>query len=58
MPIGIASGNKADAILGLTAPSTPGDYLLVLDVVTPERGSLVASGADPTLVRITVVAPG
>ena len=53
-----ASGQKADAILGLTAPSTPGDYLLLLDVVTPERGSLVASGADPTLVRITVVAPG
>jgi hypothetical protein len=29
----------------------------VLDIVTPERGSLIASGADPTLVRITVVAP-
>jgi hypothetical protein len=58
LPISFASGQKADAILGLTAPSTPGDYLLLLDVVTPERGSLVASGADPTLVRITVVAPG
>ena len=51
LPIAFASGQKADAILGLTAPSTPGDYLLLLDVVTPERGSLVASGADPTLVR-------
>ena len=58
LPIGFASGQKADAILGVTAPSTPGDYLLLLDVVTPEHGSLVASGADPTLVRITVVAPG
>ena len=58
LPIGFASGQKSDAILGITAPSTPGDYLLLLDVVTPERGSLVASGADPTLVRITVVAPG
>ena len=56
--IPFASGQKADSILGLTAPSTPGDYLLLLDVVTPERGSLVALGADPTLVRITVVAPG
>jgi hypothetical protein len=27
----------------------------VLDVVTPERGSLIASGAEPTLVRVTVV---
>ncbi len=58
LPIAFASGQKSDAILGITAPSTPGDYLLLLDVVTPERGSLVASGADPTLVRITVVAPG
>jgi hypothetical protein len=58
LPITFASGKKNDAILGLTAPSTPGDYLLLLDVVTPERGSLVALGADPTLVRITVVAPG
>ena len=49
--IPFASGQKADSILGLTAPSTPGDYLLLLDVVTPERGSLVALGADPTLVR-------
>ena len=30
-----ASGKKADAILGLTAPSTPGDYLLLLDVGDP-----------------------
>jgi hypothetical protein len=56
LPIGLAPGHKADAILGLSVPTVPGDYLLVLDVVTPERGSLIASGADPTLVRITVVA--
>jgi hypothetical protein len=36
-------------------PTAPGQYLFLLDVVTPERGSLVASGADPTLIRITVL---
>ena len=55
LPIGLAPGTKADAILGLSAPTAAGDYLLVLDIVTPERGSLIASGADPTLVRVTVV---
>jgi len=55
LPIGLAPGASAVVALGLTAPTTPGDYLLVLDVVTPEHGSLVASGADPTLVRVTVL---
>ena len=35
----------------------PGDYLLVLDVVTPEYGSLTAVGVDPTIVRVKVVDP-
>ena len=56
LPIGQAPGAQADAILGLTAPTAAGDYLLVLDIVTPDRGSLIATGADPTLVRVTVVA--
>ena len=56
LPIGLAPGASAEAILGLSTPKVAGDYLLVLDVVTPERGSLIASGADPTLVRVTVVA--
>jgi hypothetical protein len=56
LPIGLEPGTKAEAILGLSVPKVAGDYLLVLDVVTPERGSLIASGADPTLIRITVVA--
>ena len=54
LPIGLAPGATADAC-STCPPTAAGDYLLVLDVVTPERGSLVASGADPTLVRITVV---
>jgi len=55
LPIGLAPGASADTILALTAPTTPGQYLLLLDVVTPDNGSLVASGADPTLVRVTVL---
>jgi hypothetical protein len=43
------------ASLGLTVPEAPGEYLLLLDVVTPERGSLVASGLAPALVRVTVL---
>jgi hypothetical protein len=56
LPIGLASGATADASLSLTAPDAPGDYLVMLDVVTPERGSLIAAGWQPTLVRVTVVA--
>ena len=56
LPIGLEPGVSVNATLDLTAPSAPGQYLLLLDIVTPERGSLVASGADPTLIRVTVVA--
>jgi len=55
LPIGFTPGDSVKAILGLSVPKVAGDYLLILDVVTPERGSLIASGADPTLVRVTVV---
>ncbi|MEP6640199.1 MAG: hypothetical protein ABJC39_12690, partial [Chloroflexota bacterium] len=55
LPVGLQPGVKVTATLGITAPSAPGQYLLLLDVVTPERGSLVAAGADPTLVRVTVL---
>ena len=30
----------------------------LLDIVTPERGSLVAAGANPTLIRVTLPPPG
>ena len=33
---------------------SPGDYLLILDIVTPERGSLAAAGIDPTIIRVHV----
>lgn len=55
LPIALAPGKTADATLELRAPVASGDYLLMLDIVTPEHGSLVASGADPTIVRVTVL---
>ncbi|MFL5675719.1 MAG: hypothetical protein ACJ779_11980 [Chloroflexota bacterium] len=56
LPVGLAPNKSFDATLALTAPKAAGSYLLLLDVVTPDGGSLVASGADPTLVRVTIKA--
>jgi hypothetical protein len=56
LPIGLAPGKTSDAWLYLSTPEAPGDYLLVLDIVDPQAGSLVASGAQPTLVRVSVTA--
>jgi hypothetical protein len=57
LPVALAPGKTADATLELTAPTAAGEYLLMLDIVTPEHGSLVASGGNPTLVRVTVLPP-
>jgi hypothetical protein len=46
---------KTDLLL--FAPSTAGEYLLVIDVVTPEVGSLAAHGVEPTIVRVHVAEP-
>ena len=56
LPIGMKPGVNVEADIALTAPLAPGDYLLMLDIVTPDDGSLVASGTNPTLVRVTVTA--
>ncbi len=58
LPPGLAPGGDVDASLGLDVPTVPGDYLLILDVVTPEHGSLTAAGVAPTIVRVKVVQPG
>jgi len=55
LPTPIEPGATVDAAVALTVPMTPGVYVLVLDLVTPEGGSLMATGVDPTLIRITVV---
>ena len=56
LPIALASGKSSDEWLYLTTPDAAGSYLLILDVIDPYAGSLVASGAAPTLVRVTVSA--
>ncbi len=38
----------------LFAPSVAGEYLLLLDIVTPEAGSLTAKGVEPAMIRVTV----
>ncbi|MBA3235195.1 MAG: hypothetical protein H0T59_04250 [Chloroflexi bacterium] len=57
LPVGLKPGATIDATLAIVAPAAPGEYLLLLDVVTADHGSLVAAGAQPTLIRISVVAP-
>ena len=55
LPSALEPGTTVDATLGLAVPATPGQYLLVLDVVTPDKGSLAAIGVPPTMVRVTVL---
>jgi hypothetical protein len=50
----LAGGAMAAVELAGAAPAEPGQYLLVLDVVVPGRGSLVAAGGEPAMVRVTV----
>ncbi len=54
LPAVFAPGASVDVDVPLTAPSTPGGYLLVLDVVDPVVGSLAAAGVPPGIVRVTV----
>ncbi len=55
LPPALEAGKTVDTALDLEVPTEPGEYLLVLDVVTPENGSLAALGVRPTIVRVTVV---
>jgi hypothetical protein len=57
VPAGLKTGVTVDATLDLAVPLVAGEYLLVLDIVTPEHGSLAALGVAPTTVRISVVDP-
>jgi hypothetical protein len=57
LPPGFAPRAVTKAEVVMFAPSAPGDYLLVLDIVTPEIGSLAAQGVDPKIVRVHVAVP-
>jgi hypothetical protein len=54
LPAGLGPGTGANISLAITAPATPGEYLLVLDVFDPRSGSLAALGVPPGIVRVTV----
>ena len=54
LPAGLAPGKAADATFTLTAPKAVGDYLLLIDVITPRSGSLAVAGVPPGIVRVTV----
>jgi hypothetical protein len=51
-------GGDVSVALDVTAPSAPGEYLLLLDTVSPTRGPLSALGSAPALIRVTVTDPG
>ena len=55
LPAGFGPADTVESALDIAVPTVPGDYLLLLDVVTPEYGSLTAAGVDPTIVRVKVV---
>jgi hypothetical protein len=44
----------ADALLAVQAPDAAGNYLLLLDVLTPQGSSMAAMGSAPAIVRVTV----
>jgi hypothetical protein len=53
-PLQVAPGSETTVQLTLTAPTVPGDYLVVLDVASPLHGSLAASGVAVGQVRVIV----
>jgi hypothetical protein len=57
LPAAFAPRDVIRADLRMFAPSAEGDYLLVIDIVTPEAGSLAALGVPPTIVRVHVAKP-
>jgi hypothetical protein len=50
----IAPGQSGDVALELAAPTSRGEYLVLLDVLGPDGVSLAAMGVPPHVVRVTV----
>ena len=57
LPSAFAPRAVIKAALQTFAPTAAGDYLLVIDILTPEVGSLAAQGVEPTIVRVHVAEP-
>ena len=53
-----APGETATVSLRSTAPDRPGEYLVVLDVLSALDGSLIAAGGEPVAVRVSVLPRG
>jgi hypothetical protein len=51
---GLAPRESAIGLLDLTAPATPGEYLVLIDVIVPGTGSLAIAGVPPALIRVSV----
>jgi hypothetical protein len=54
LPAGLAAGASMAVDFVLTTPKTAGDYLVLLDVITPDDGSLAGAGVPPGIIRVTV----
>jgi hypothetical protein len=57
LPVALKAGKPVLVGLPLFVPSVPGEYLLVLDILTPDHGSIVANGVEPTIIHVTVTEP-
>ncbi len=53
-----APGGDGMVNVPLVGPAMPGDYLLLLDVVSPAEGTLSALGSAPALIRVSVSSIG
>lgn len=53
-----APGDTARVSLESTAPDRPGEYLVVLDVMSAIDGSLIAAGGEPVVIRVSVLPRG
>jgi hypothetical protein len=53
-PTVAAPGGTDAVLLDLDAPPIPGEYLLLLDVLTPTHGALSTLGSAPALMRVSV----
>jgi hypothetical protein len=53
-PRGAKPGGDATVLLHLVAPPLAGQYLLLLDVTTPNHGALSTLGSAPALIRVSV----
>jgi hypothetical protein len=53
-PARVDPGGQTTVGLALVAPTAAGDYLVVLDIVSPVHGSLAATGVPIGQIRVTV----